>query len=417
MESKKKIIVAHPGKQHSFRLATALKKKGILFKYLTTVYYKQDSRMLPLINKILNGKFFNSIKSRKCEFLDDEDVQQYYSLFSLVTLLLVRLNNGGRIYHLWNNLVTDMFGRRVAKYAIKNKVDVVIMYDTTADVCFKILKKKAPHIRLVIDSSAACNEYVIRTFERDIKKFPDGSLKKEAAIFWNKKMRRQLKRERENADVYLVPSTYCKKSLLQYINCEKKIYIIPYGSNFEIHHKKHFFHNNVINFLFVGQVGYRKGAHYLLEAFSKLQKEKVHLNLIGMYDKSGKIYNKYKNCSNISFAGFVEHAHIMDYYKQADVMIIPTLSEGMTLAGIEGLSFGLPLICTENSGVNDFIVNEENGIVIPSQSENAIINAVQWFINNTDKINCMSNNACESAKKNSWERYYSDMAKVFDEQI
>ena len=34
----RRILVAHPGRQHSFRLASALKKAGVLDKYVTTVY-------------------------------------------------------------------------------------------------------------------------------------------------------------------------------------------------------------------------------------------------------------------------------------------------------------------------------------------------------------------------------------------
>ena len=38
-----KIIVAHPGKQHSFRTAQALKQNGDLFMYITTIYDKPGS--------------------------------------------------------------------------------------------------------------------------------------------------------------------------------------------------------------------------------------------------------------------------------------------------------------------------------------------------------------------------------------
>ena len=49
------IIVAHEGKQHSFRTATALYQKGYLFKYITTLYDKPFS--LPrIIKTLLNGK-------------------------------------------------------------------------------------------------------------------------------------------------------------------------------------------------------------------------------------------------------------------------------------------------------------------------------------------------------------------------
>lgn len=37
-----KIIVCHPGKQHSFQLATAAQKAGVLLSYITSVYLKKD---------------------------------------------------------------------------------------------------------------------------------------------------------------------------------------------------------------------------------------------------------------------------------------------------------------------------------------------------------------------------------------
>lgn len=37
------VIVAHPGRQHSFRVAKALKEGGLLFRYVTTVYNNESS--------------------------------------------------------------------------------------------------------------------------------------------------------------------------------------------------------------------------------------------------------------------------------------------------------------------------------------------------------------------------------------
>ena len=48
-----KVIVAHPGKQHSFRLATALERAGVLQYYVTTLYKKSDSLLFKLLNIFL----------------------------------------------------------------------------------------------------------------------------------------------------------------------------------------------------------------------------------------------------------------------------------------------------------------------------------------------------------------------------
>ena len=46
-----KIIVAHPGRQHSFRLASALKKNDMLLYYVTTIYDKDSSLLMKIVKK------------------------------------------------------------------------------------------------------------------------------------------------------------------------------------------------------------------------------------------------------------------------------------------------------------------------------------------------------------------------------
>ena len=54
MMDKPKVIVAHPGRQHSFRVAKALKDAGLLYKYVTTVYDKEDSVLMKIVKLFLN---------------------------------------------------------------------------------------------------------------------------------------------------------------------------------------------------------------------------------------------------------------------------------------------------------------------------------------------------------------------------
>lgn len=75
----KKIIVAHPGKQHSFQTAIALKENGILFQYITTLYDKKFS-LLYFLKFILRGKSLRKALSRKSAELEDNDVTLFCSL-------------------------------------------------------------------------------------------------------------------------------------------------------------------------------------------------------------------------------------------------------------------------------------------------------------------------------------------------
>ena len=78
---KYKVIVGHPGKQHSFRLAVALKQKDILLSYITTIYDK-DKGWMRVLKSIVGEANAKRAATRKCEELDDdgrfsENVREY----------------------------------------------------------------------------------------------------------------------------------------------------------------------------------------------------------------------------------------------------------------------------------------------------------------------------------------------------
>ena len=148
-----KVIIAHPGRQHSFRLASSLKKYGHLFKYITTVYNKESSLLMKIGKLILTNDSLRRLKKRKNKDLLDQDVVQFNEINGLLLLLLLRLDSKKRLFNPLNDYVSKLFGKKVANYAIKNNVNAVICYDGnfSALTCFNILKEKAPHILRIID--------------------------------------------------------------------------------------------------------------------------------------------------------------------------------------------------------------------------------------------------------------------------
>lgn len=411
---KKKIIVAHPGKQHSFRIAEALKKKGILFKYITTVYYKENSFTNYVMN-FLKGDDLKRAKTRKSKVLYDNDIIQFNELAGLILILLRKIDKKRIVYNNWENMIRKSFEIKVAKYGIKNNVDAIIVYDTNALYIGRYLKKKQSNIILIMDVAAANREYMKMIYEHDRLICPTFSEKlfQERKELWNKKTLEKLKEEISYIDYFLAPSQFVKKSLLidNRIRTEQ-IYICPFGSNFPIS-QPHYNNDTQLNLVYIGNVTAMKGIWYLLEALMSFPKNKVSLKIIGNYDNSTGIFDKYLD--RCEFTGIVTHDKIQKMCKNADVFVFPSLGEGMSLAAIEALSMGLPCIVTENSGINDFIINGENGFVIPIESTEAIIEKINWFLENKECIPSMKKNAIKTAQQLTWENYEYRVGEIINE--
>ncbi len=410
-----KVIAAHPGKQHSFRLATALKKEGLLFKYMTTVYDKQSSWLMRLTKHFLGADNLKRANTRKCDALPDEDVVQFCEFIGLIDLLLLRIDKTKKLYRWWNQRTAAAFGRRVAEYAIRNNVDAVIMYDNTATEAFELLQEKAPHIKRILDTSIANRLFMKDLFRQIIDSTDDPTLQYESDYFWSQTKIDRLARELAATDAFLIPSEFVRRSLAYSGVPDGKIYKVPYGANLNMGAEKTGrIATGAVTFLFVGQCVYRKGINYLLKAFSELAPQQVKLILVGGVDESAKYFRHYADCAQIEFCGHVTHDRMRQFYAESDVFIFPSLAEGMTLAGLEAMGCGLPIICTSHSGVDELVVEGENGFIIPICDCEAIKEKALWFVSNRERIPAMGEKARQAAAQYTWEKYSANVVKAVE---
>nr|MDR2993008.1 hypothetical protein [Bacillus cereus] len=208
-----KVIVAHEGKQHSYKTAEALYKNGMLFKYITTVYDKPYS-LTRLFKYFLRGDAKKKCSSRQTEAFPDSIVKQLDEWKGLLLLLLSRIYFFKRLIPKYYNWLHDGFGKKVAKYAIRNGVDAVIMYDANANKCWEILKKKAPHIRRIMDVSIANRLFMKENYIKDMEQTGDSHLKEEQQHLWNSHNLKRYLEEIKDTDFFLVASNVVKDSLI-----------------------------------------------------------------------------------------------------------------------------------------------------------------------------------------------------------
>lgn len=411
----KRIIVAHPGKQHSFQTASALKESGMLVKYITTVYDKKDS-WLCKFKGLLKGKNMRKAGARKTETLYDDDVLLFNELGGLLMILLGKLHLN-RIFSDWlNHIVHKSFARKVARYAIDNHVDAVIMYDSNVYHSFDMMKKHG--IKCILDVTIASRSYMRKIYEKDMKEFHDMELKKEQSFLWNEKWLKGYDKEFVDADYCFVGSEFVKKSISEIVADKTKIYVIPYGVNFNMFHNfKRNYEVSPLRLLFVGGVSMRKGIHHLLKVVSTYSASDVTLTIAGAYNPNCKLYKKYALCKNINFVGFVTRDMIAALYESSHVFVLPSLAEGMAMVGLEALASGLPVVCSDNTGLTSVVKDGYNGYVIHASDEVALKSRIDWLLTNKEKIEEMSRNAATSVDGYSWDDYkhrlVDTLSKIF----
>lgn len=411
-----KVLIAHPAQQHSYRLAIALKKAGMLDKYITTVYYKNRS-LTYFVSKFLKGSLKIKAENRHCTYIDDNEVIQYCEGEGLFKLVALNTRFLKKKYDQIKYNTADRFAKKVAKYAIKHHVDAVVTYDDCSPLLFEELQKKAPNILRILDMSAANILYMRNIYERDMDIVPSfaNRLRKERSICWNPNIINRAEREIKATQKFLVPSNFVAKSLEFSGVKTEQIILCPYGvdvSQFSMKKfdENQFIHTRPIRFIYVGGVKELKGIAYLFDAFMEIPTDDAILTVVGSYCSSDDDIKPY--LKRIRFTGNILHDEVANELKNSDVFVFASLGEGLSLSTLEAAACGLPLIVTENSGVNDGISDKE-GFVIPIQSKDAIKEKVLWFINHPEKIYPMGEAARKFALLYSWDAYYERIGKIF----
>jgi glycosyltransferase involved in cell wall biosynthesis len=138
--------------------------------------------------------------------------------------------------------------------------------------------------------------------------------------------------------------------------------------------------------LFLGQVILRKGIQYLIEAAMLLRNEAIHFDIVGSIGISDQAVASAP--SNMTFHGPVSRDRTDEFYRSADLFVLPTLSDGFALTQLEAMAHGLPVIATPNCG--EVVTDGVDGLIVPGSDSNALAEAFQLLIQDPEKLRSMS---------------------------
>lgn len=181
----------------------------------------------------------------------------------------------------------------------------------------------------------------------------------------------------EEADVILCPSSFVKRSFLSRGVPEEKLLMVNFGFNIPQNPEPHAVRQDaVFRLLYVGQLHFRKGLRYAVEAFRRLQHPRKEFIIVGPQTKASGLEGV-SIPEGVRFAGVLKGADLEAAYASASAFVLPTVEEGLALVLGEAMAAGLPLITTTNSGGDDLISNGVEGFIVPPADSGALLTAFQ----------------------------------------
>jgi D-inositol-3-phosphate glycosyltransferase len=136
--------------------------------------------------------------------------------------------------------------------------------------------------------------------------------------------------------------------------------------------------------IFVGRLSREKGAIELIQAWARARPYGLLL-VVGpampdhpwdVSDELRRLVEQQDLAGSVRFAGAQPADAIAWWLRAADFAIQPSHFEAMGLAAAEAMAAGLPVIASDTGGYRDFVVHEQNGLLVTPRDVSALSQAI-----------------------------------------
>jgi len=196
------------------------------------------------------------------------------------------------------------------------------------------------------------------------------------------------------ADRIVVNSEWSREGLIRGGVSREKISVVPLAYEAEVdsggvtelqlqrRYPARFTFERPLRVLFLGLINLRKGVARLLGAARILRDEPVEFWMVGPVEIANA--TAIGDIERMKWFGSVTRNQVAEFYRDADVFVLPTLSDGFAITQLEAQAHGLPIIASKFCG--EVVQDGVNGIILEEPTAKCIAQAVRYCIADPDRL-------------------------------
>lgn len=193
--------------------------------------------------------------------------------------------------------------------------------------------------------------------------------------------------------------------------------------------KNQYNHTQNLSFLYLGGIqSYdkeqqvhlnTKGGHILMKAWQAFEKKRPHVKLLfggpGNDEKQLEEWKQsLKHPQNITVKGRLSPEIVSQYIQKCDVVIIPSINEGLPNLANEAGACGTPVLGTNAGGIPERVLHRKTGYIVQKNSIEELAEGLEWFYDNFETIPNLGQQARQFiAKEVSWEKFVEKLLTAF----
>ena len=194
-----------------------------------------------------------------------------------------------------------------------------------------------------------------------------------------------------------------------------KLKILPRGLDTELFHParrdSQFFQkfgvsNGEVRLLYVGRVSREKDLDLLADAYRRLRKEKLPVQLVvvgdGPYSEALS-----KSLPEAVFTGYLRGTELATAYASSDIFVFPSTTDTFGNVILEAQASGLPVVVSDSGGPKELVADKANGLITKSHDVEDFTCAIRALVTDRGLRQRMANAARDSVTDRSWPRAFT----------
>ncbi|MHB8830861.1 MAG: glycosyltransferase family 4 protein [Patescibacteria group bacterium] len=326
---------------------------------------------------------------------------------------------------LWNNEAKKSFGRMLADI----KPDVIhlhnIYHHLSTSILAEVRQSGIPCVQTLHDYKLACPNYKMFTEGKACERCKGGHYCQAIRHnclngFWpsslaamemaGTKLRQSYER---TVGTFICPSEFMKNKMTEWGEPSGKMVLVPNPVDVPERVSND---RGTAPYVYVGRLSYEKGLETAIRSFARVPL--AVLEVVGQGPEALRLQRLAQELApeRIKFLGFLGGAALADYRDKARAFVMPTVMyENSSLAILEAMAAGVPIIASDIGGIPEMVKDGVNGFLAkPGDVESWIeaINQMESF--SSEQRLEMGDAGRELAKNNhNWERHLKQLDEIY----
>jgi glycosyltransferase involved in cell wall biosynthesis len=393
-----KILLTHPGRQHSHQAAVALERAGMLAGYWAGVpAVGAQAQRLPAW-----------VRRRFARYapvpLDPRRVRWFPATPALRRLGDALLLHGAAAR--LDLFACRLFDRWAAAALPRAGADAVIACEISALATFRAARRLG--VATILDAPSL--HHLAQDRLHGTTDPPD----------LHRRIARIKDQEIALADQVLTVSSLARDTYLEAGVPAERVHAVTLGADLELFTpgdeagtRRENGGDDSFRFLFCGATIPRKGYDLLLEAFERVAAETpaARLRVVGPVVGAADLPDG-RAGARISVAGPVGQPELADELRHADCLVLPSRQDSYGLVVPEALACGLPVLVSDMVGAKELVAPGRNGWIVPAGDAAALAERMAWCIRNRKAVRGMREQCRRSAEAATWPAYHRRLAEL-----